>query len=115
MNPKTYQDEIVDPVIRKICDKIIGDDFLFTVHKDINIIFGDTNVILTDDGDDLFVQIDGANYAVKGKETWKLLNKTFDDAMRTFNKKEEERIARIIKNGVKNILEDKEKPYAQRF
>ena len=120
MTTQSYQDEIVDPVIRKICDKLDANDFIYSNGgRSITVVFGDSCALLYEGlTKQILVDLDEVHYDVINALSLDLLSIAFNKKLNTEKLKayEEKRKADIIKNAVKNILEDGiKKPYVQRF
>ena len=115
MTTQSYQDEIVDPVIRKICDKMDSEQFTFTEERNISIKFGDITVVVEGKIDTVDVHIDGIFYFEFNEVSNIALSKSFDNAIMLHTKKVLEADRIKLNTAVKRILEDNEKPYVQRF
>ena len=122
MNPKTYQDEIVDPVIRKICDKMDSGQYSSAVENNvtlINTMFGETKATVYVEEEMLIVVLDDVSYTLNNElneVSYDILQTSHDKVLRYLKLHEKKRDKAKLKNAVKNILEDGiKKPYVQRF
>lgn len=117
MTTKTYQDEIIDPVIRKICNKMDTEQYVYTDNcNNITIKFGATYVSVGEDEDGDVVYLNGVEYSTMNQKSYDALCLSYNRVKSSFAEKKKRRDKITLDLAVKDILEDvAEKPYVQRF